>query len=311
MRNFLKAFLFFLIFAAIAQYFYTNNTKLKNEEINNNSIISSKKEFSTPNNNIQKPDSLLIDSAKHNLQKNKETLNLKEQVLNFKHKFITKSDNFRVIFPRNFNYFKDSIFSFLNNNQEKEITIIAKHLSSEKLSNGSNYGTERAAYLKNKLIKYGVNPKKINIKSIVENYTYDNNGFYADGILITYNNLSAEKLKNIENEVTNKTLYSYFGNKNFKPDGTLYSYLLEVKNYLKKNPKKQVTIIGHTDNVGNAEANNWIGMQRAKNLALYFNKQGIDSTKITVLSKGQTHPIDDNTTKEGRANNRRIEIQIK
>ncbi|WP_299157416.1 OmpA family protein [uncultured Tenacibaculum sp.] len=306
MRNFLKAFLFFLCWATIALFIHNHalNDDVKNivNEVNKEQItLTSKK--TTP---LKKEkDTLQLTIKKEIIPSKKQTTKL-----NFNDKFITSANNTRVLFPKKFYYFKDSIFNFLNNNSQKEITIKATYLKNELLNNNSNFGYERALYLKRKLIQYGVNPKRINIESKIDQYEYDPEGFYADGITITCNAMANNKIASIENEITNKTLHSSFGNNSFKPDRTLYSYTKEVKNYLRKHPNKKITIIGHTDNLGEEEANNWIGLERAKNVSNYFIKQGINKTIINSTSKGEATPIADNSTKEGRAKNRRIEILI-
>ncbi|WP_299104159.1 OmpA family protein [uncultured Tenacibaculum sp.] len=310
MRNFLKAFLVFTVFAIIAQFVHQDKTESTNDE-HNVSDKTSKKE-------VVKKVTTVIDTI--NSKKKDSTLNVKKVVkplfkneltqLNFAHKFVTSSNNSRVLFPKQFYYFKDSIFNFLNKNQEKEIIITADYLQGETLDNGQDLGIARATYLKNKLVKYGINPKKIIVKSNPSNYTYDMEGFYADGIKISHQNIHPDKLKTIQNEITNKTLHSHFGNENFNPDRTLYAYLLEAKSYLNKHPNKKITITGHTDNVGEEKTNEWVSLQRAKNVANYFIQQGIDTSKITTLSKGDSSPIADNTTAQGRAKNRRIEITI-
>lgn len=308
MRNFLKAFLLFLCWATTALLIHNHTLNDNVEENVANNVKIEKKPLVT--NKTTTSQNKEKDTIQIHKEKQKEPLKKVISTLPFNDKFITSSHNTRVLFPKKFYYFKDSIFNFLNNNPQKEITIKATYLKNELLNNNSNFGNERALYLKKKLVQYGVNPKRINIESIVDEYEYDPEGFYAEGITIAFNTMPSNKIANIEKEITNKTLYSYFGNNSFKPDRTLYSYTKEVKNYLLKHPNKKITIIGHTDNFGEEEANNWIGLERAKNVSDYFIKQGIDKTIINSTSKGETAPIADNSTREGRAKNRRIEILI-
>lgn len=305
MRNFLKAFLLFLCWAITALLIHNHALnddvkniveKTKTEEI---TFVSKK----TTIKEKEKDSTTLL---------NKKELPSKKQItkLNFSDKFITSAKNTRVLFPKKFYYFKDSIFNFLNNNPQKEITIKATYLKNELLNNNSSFGNERALYLKRKLVQYGVNPKRVNTESIVDQYEYDAEGFYADGITIVCKTMTNDKINSIEKEITNKILYASFGKNSFKPDRTLYTYTKEVKNYLRKHPNKKITIIGHTDDFGEEEANNWVGLERAKNVSNYFSKQGINKTIINSTSKGETAPIANNNTKEGRAKNRRIEILI-
>ena len=80
---------------------------------------------------------------------------------------------------------------------------------------------------------------------------------------------------------------------------------------MKADPSMRIKITGHTDNTGNAAQNlNFFGMKRAKALKAYMVKQGVDASQIECESKGQTEPVADNKTREGRAKNRRANIKF-
>jgi OOP family OmpA-OmpF porin len=72
-----------------------------------------------------------------------------------------------------------------------------------------------------------------------------------------------------------------------------------------------VQITGHTDNTGTSDYNQKLSEQRAATVKDFLVKQGVDPSKITILGKGETSPIADNATKEGRAKNRRVEVMVK
>jgi OOP family OmpA-OmpF porin len=67
-----------------------------------------------------------------------------------------------------------------------------------------------------------------------------------------------------------------------------------------------VTVIGHTDSTGPDDYNMKLSVRRARAAADYLESLGIDS--ITVKGMGETQPIASNKTREGRSQNRRIEI---
>jgi len=70
-------------------------------------------------------------------------------------------------------------------------------------------------------------------------------------------------------------------------------------------------IEGHTDNVGAAEFNEKLGMERAEAVKMYlYEKHQIPLHKMNVISYGMTKPAADNKTKEGRAQNRRVVIRV-
>jgi len=69
-------------------------------------------------------------------------------------------------------------------------------------------------------------------------------------------------------------------------------------------------VAGHTDSVGSEERNYELGQKRAGSVARYLIKQGIDPFRVTSTSYGEDNPVADNTTRDGKRQNRRIEILV-
>jgi outer membrane protein OmpA-like peptidoglycan-associated protein len=75
--------------------------------------------------------------------------------------------------------------------------------------------------------------------------------------------------------------------------------------------ERQLVVVGHTDRTGSEEANYWLGQQRAAAVARYLlDEHGFDPARVLVASAGDTRPVADNTTAEGRQQNRRVEILV-
>jgi outer membrane protein OmpA-like peptidoglycan-associated protein len=70
-----------------------------------------------------------------------------------------------------------------------------------------------------------------------------------------------------------------------------------------------VTIEGHTDNTGSEAYNQKLSEQRANIVRDYAVSQGVAASTVTIEGKGETAPTDDNSTAEGRHNNRRVVIR--
>ncbi len=85
-------------------------------------------------------------------------------------------------------------------------------------------------------------------------------------------------------------------------------YFSEVVSWIDKNPKNIILLTGHTDNVGSERANLSLGKKRAIAIKEFLVKKGAKKRQVKILSKGETLPIADNKTKEGRWKNRRVEI---
>jgi outer membrane protein OmpA-like peptidoglycan-associated protein len=83
----------------------------------------------------------------------------------------------------------------------------------------------------------------------------------------------------------------------------------EVAKALKED-KRSLLIVGHTDASGSDELNRKLSEDRAKAVRTYLVSQGIETDRIRAEGMGETQPIADNTSPEGRANNRRVEIVL-
>jgi outer membrane protein OmpA-like peptidoglycan-associated protein len=105
------------------------------------------------------------------------------------------------------------------------------------------------------------------------------------------------------------------GNITFKtgsPDinAGFYDVLNSVAVVLKEYKKTTVDVIGHTDSVGSASYNQRLSENRARSVAEYLSGQGILPARLLIAGMGESQPIASNSTPEGRAQNRRVTIQI-
>ncbi len=91
-------------------------------------------------------------------------------------------------------------------------------------------------------------------------------------------------------------------------DQSLVDVLIAVAN---AEPDSVVTIVGHTDNTGSATANLELSLRRASALRDALVAGGVDAESLRVEGAGDTAPIADNDTVEGRAQNRRLELELR
>ena len=80
---------------------------------------------------------------------------------------------------------------------------------------------------------------------------------------------------------------------------------------LKGQPNINVQIDGHTDSSGTATYNQALSEQRAESVRQYLIGKGVEGTRMTTKGFGETKPVASNKTAEGKAQNRRVEFQIK
>jgi outer membrane protein OmpA-like peptidoglycan-associated protein len=89
-----------------------------------------------------------------------------------------------------------------------------------------------------------------------------------------------------------------------------FPVLDSVAKVLVKYDKTLVEVAGHTDNVGNAESNLSLSKRRANTVAQYLIARGIRRDRAIIVGLGENRPMADNTTAEGRALNRRVELSL-
>lgn len=75
-------------------------------------------------------------------------------------------------------------------------------------------------------------------------------------------------------------------------------------------PETDITIWGHTDNIGTAEANASVSQKRANAVKSFLEAQGIAADRMLAEGKSYDMPVASNDTDEGRAQNRRVEVYI-
>ncbi len=89
-----------------------------------------------------------------------------------------------------------------------------------------------------------------------------------------------------------------------------YKELDKVVEFLKMNADKHIRILGHTDYIASDEYNQWLSERRAKRVYDYLAEKGIPEGRMEFVGFGKKLPIADNSTEEGRAQNRRVEMEI-
>jgi len=89
-----------------------------------------------------------------------------------------------------------------------------------------------------------------------------------------------------------------------------YVLLDDIVELMKLKPDMKILIEGHTDSDGEDTANLILSDQRAKAVKAYLISKGINSNRISSIGYGETRPLADNSSAEGKAKNRRTEVRI-
>ncbi len=331
MKNFLTAFIVFMIWSLFGLWIYS---WIQPEDISSNFEVEiPKRNIKTPSENKDAMiKEIIIDSSA--LIKEKSIVELKNDSIPIDNKIeilefkainaegdiiflypngipITKNI-LDITFPENSKDFKYKINSFLLEHPNQEVHIHSIYSPQENVST-PNIGIQRALFIEEKLISIGVPKEKIVKKSIIKNSIFSEEDQYSNGFYFTFNKLDLERVKAIiDSKPKNKNVYPKFTNSGVSVNNDLKQLLIELKQYFKEHPNKKVDIVGHTDNIGNSVDNYAEGLKYAQQVRWYLiSKGGINKSSLKASSKGESEPIDNNNSKQGRTNNRRIEVIFK
>jgi len=103
------------------------------------------------------------------------------------------------------------------------------------------------------------------------------------------------------------TLYD-FDKATLKPEGQ--ATLDKIARDLSKIKLEVIIAVGNTDSVGSDAYNMALGQRRAQSVKAYLVSKGVDGSRIYTESKGKSNPVASNATAEGRAKNRRTDIEV-
>lgn len=104
------------------------------------------------------------------------------------------------------------------------------------------------------------------------------------------------------------TLNVKYESGSFEIDRKSETRLSDLAGMLQEAPEIRLDIIGYTDNIGSSKANRKLSEKRARRVRDFLLRLGIDKKRMRALGRGETNFIADNSTRQGRQRNRRIEI---
>ena len=108
--------------------------------------------------------------------------------------------------------------------------------------------------------------------------------------------------------ITLKNIFFETNRYDIKPESE--PELNEVVQLMKDNPTLRIQISGHTDNSGKPADNRTLSENRAKAVTNYLITRGVAPGRLSAKGFGETQPVADNATPEGRARNRRTELTV-
>ncbi len=200
----------------------------------------------------------------------------------------------------------DSLVLYTKNHPRKNITVTGYYKSDEKNNTSfENLGFARADELKKWLLNKGVPDRDIFTRSqLDEALVFNPSDTLIGGISMKLSNAIEDDL------FEPRTVYFNTGKNTLPVDTAFTNYIERVKIWLQNHADKKLTVTGYTDNVGDADKNMQLSVNRAAFVKNELAAMGISSLQIESSGKGMNEPAADNNTNEGRAKNRRVSIQL-
>ncbi|WP_443190051.1 OmpA family protein, partial [Pseudomonas indica] len=90
-----------------------------------------------------------------------------------------------------------------------------------------------------------------------------------------------------------------------------YTPLNNLATSFKQYDQNSIEIVGHTDSTGSRQYNMTLSQRRAQSVANYLIAQGVNGMRVTTRGAGPDQPVASNATESGRAQNRRVEINLR
>lgn len=149
--------------------------------------------------------------------------------------------------------------------------------------------------------------------------TVEKNGylFYSDNFFVKSGDYTSIKpfLKNVDlkpikagERIVLKNVFFDSRSYSLKSESTIE--LNKLYDLLVKNKNLRIEIGGYTDNIGDDDYNMKLSQDRAHAVMNYLMNKGVDKSRLSAKGYGETNPVGDNSTDEGRAQNRRTEIKV-
>ena len=139
--------------------------------------------------------------------------------------------------------------------------------------------------------------------------------FYSDNFFLTNHSPDSTYEKNIPLQPIEANAFVvlknvFFDVNKFDLKSESEAELDVVVRLMNDNPTVKIQIGGHTDNVGKPADNLTLSNNRAKSVVNYIISKGIPATRLSAKGFGETQPVGDNKTEEGKALNRRTEMKV-
>ena len=179
-----------------------------------------------------------------------------------------------------------------------------------------NLGLARANDINKYMRGLGVPAKQLTNKAQIVGANTIKGGILSKGAEFTFDALASgdDRLAAIRSRLFGKPITLYFGTNqdNISLTPQQRTDFADLIYYLDNVSTSKLEISGHTDSIGNRDSNVALSQSRAKFVDDYLSKNGgINTSRTSTIGHGPDKPIGSNSTNEGRAKNRRVEVTLR
>jgi outer membrane protein OmpA-like peptidoglycan-associated protein/opacity protein-like surface antigen len=147
--------------------------------------------------------------------------------------------------------------------------------------------------------------KKVEQASVVSTAVPASNGNSSN-----VRGMSDEAKYRLKNEILIEMNPIRFGYNSYQLNAKAYEQLNVIAVIMRNNPSYKISLTGYTDDDGSADYNRKLAESRANAVSEYLQSRGISKDKVKIMAMGKESPLDDNTSRIGKANNRRVECKL-
>jgi len=331
MKNFLIAFLVFLVWSFFGLWLYnallpdTENTQADTDvAISTIEESSSAAKVGTPANITDTPypitveiDTMLIDEAYKVEYKSIPETGLRaasetgDVIFLYPEGFQIVKNTPDVQIPSTLVDFKYKLNTYILEHPNTELHIASQYSPGENIES-PNLGIKRGRIIKQLLMDAGIPSEKIVIKPHITQIAFSEENTFVHSFSFTFKPLNRLRIEALKKQIPEaRMVYPKFSSQGIMVNDALNVLKQEVSEIIKENPNLHLEVIGHTDNVGSAIDNYVTGLAYARQLRWFLvTKANIDRNKVTAVSKGESEAIAGNGTVKGRNLNRRLEVKF-
>lgn len=206
--------------------------------------------------------------------------------------------------------------SYLKGNGGRKLNITGYYQYNENNpdSTWANLGISRANTVKTHLINLGTPANQIDTEGRILDGNWFNGDTLAKGVYFNFSDATIAKADTPNDPALVQSMSIYFHTNQASTTLSIAekAQLKKLIDYINKVPSSRLNVFGHTDNKGSKQLNLALSNARAEFAKKYLNRKGnIDFTKMDVQGFAFDQPSADNSTAEGRAFNRRVDITLK